>query len=88
MGKVVICNSMGKKKVNNDQFLDLLEGRAAEYRSFATQSGGWGHKLLAEWLGVEPWRVIVPLAIVAGMGMVLLLRGWAVKGVSMLQYGF
>jgi len=79
---------MDKIRVSKSQFLEVLEERAAEYKESDSRPVGKGYKLMAEWLGVEPWRVIVPLAVLAGLGMVLLLRGWAVKGVSILQYGF
>lgn len=75
-------------KQNNTQFLQVLEERAAEYRTKGDDVDRWWYKLIAEGLGTEPWRIILPLALLMGMGMVFLLRGWAVKGVSILQWGF
>lgn len=81
-------SSNNEKALKSDEFLDLLEERAAEYRLDDNKPVGKSYKLLAEWLGVDPWRVIIPLAVLSGVGMVLLLRGWAIQGVSLLQYGF
>jgi hypothetical protein len=79
---------MDKNNTNNDRFLEALEERATEYRNVGSNPMGRDYKFLAERLGAEPWRVIVPLAFGVGVAVVLLLKGWAVKGVTLLQYGF
>ena len=69
-------------------FLDTLEQRVQENKSAQTQSPGIIYKLLAEHLGVAPWRLLIPLAFIIGFLAVVILRGWAVRGVSLLQWGF
>lgn len=70
------------------QFLRLLEERAEEYKEHPRDAEGGAVKILSSWLGVHPWRVIVPAAILGGFGMAVLLRGWLLVLVSKLQGGF
>lgn len=70
------------------QFLQLLEARAGEYKHHVEDSNWLVMRLLASWLGVHPWRVIVPIAILGGLVLAVLLRGWLLVLVSTLQKGF
>ena len=43
---------------------------------------------VAGWVGVEPWRVMIPLAVLMSLVAVVLLRSWVVGVVSLMQWGF
>ena len=76
--------------ITKQQFLKLLDQRADEYRTTSRDrltEHPW-YKLAAGWLGVSPWRVIIPVAFATSVFLMLIFRGWAIKGVSWLQWGF
>lgn len=74
-----------KKK---SSFEELLEDRVSEYKTDVSLNERSLYRVLGEFLGFYPLRLIVPIAVLAGLLTVLLLKGWAVKGVNVLQWGF
>jgi ElaB/YqjD/DUF883 family membrane-anchored ribosome-binding protein len=76
-------------KNDQDQFLDQLETKVTERKDtqMVNQNSQW-FKVMEEYLLVSPWKVILPIAIIIGLCLVLVFRGWAIKGVSWLQWGF
>lgn len=69
-------------------FLRMLEERVAENRVETSHLSGSLLRELAAWLGVHPWKVLIPLAVVVSLGLAVVLRGWLLVLVSMLQGGF
>jgi hypothetical protein len=74
--------------MNKGDFISELEQRAG----VEEESGkGWLERMIrrmAGWVGVEPWRVMVPISILVAIGALVLLRSWVVGVVSLLQWGF
>lgn len=77
-----------KKAEADNTLIKKLEQRTAEYQTQPIESDQGIPRLLGEWLMMAPWRIIVPLALAVSLGLVLLLKGLVLRGVSLLQWGF
>jgi len=69
-------------------FLEILEQRISENKATHHQPTGLVYRFIAEKLGVAPWKVIIPLSLAFGFGLVAVLGDRAIRGVSLLQWGF
>lgn len=70
-----------------DEFLNQLQLRAQETSQVAGKWEGserWV-KIIAQWLGVNPWRVLIPISIILAGVLMFVFRGQSVKLVSWLQ---
>lgn len=72
---------------NESDFLKELELRAQETHQLA---GNWNGlekyiKLFSGWLGINPWRVFIPISIATALFMMYLFRGYTVSLVSWMQ---